>query len=598
MNDSLDSLTQQVDNRQKKSQAEREKELTDKYGLDGTTQELQDYICSVYNVDDIKELLLDDALQLKPLFIPSVINTFDREHMIVLMNYNSYKEYQFNLNGEKWKNLAEYFTPRWLTFLVTKRPGKVYIHLNWYLYTVDYFKSNPTNTFSEYQAGIAYYRKNGAWKVMKKDELTSKFDKALVNNLTSWGITDDKTMNDGITKSKKLITSQVFINSVSRPEKLSKDKLVAFNNGTYNFVTGQKQGHSKDDYLLNIHDYDVDFSSHEAPETDKLLAGMMGQPASKFFKEYIGYCFYPDHDIFQDFIFLLGEGGEGKSTLLNYIQHDLFGSDNTAALDPQTMNSDTDRFATSDLYGKEVNIVPDISSKPLPDVAKLKGLLGADPIAIQFKFGNRFKMTSRAKNIWSANKLPPIRSDDVGQAMSDRVNVIKLTNGDTRKGDNDFWQRHDMNKVRSERSQFVGECLYLFQQVLKRFNEGKGQDSWSKPTTVKDGAQNWLTNSDPVEQWLTSVKEENASLFEDGYFVKQNAYNDYKIWCKEEGRLPMKKSNLQDALLTRFGFEYKRVHIPNGGQPYCWVNQALADKWDKEKIDWSAKRDGFLSDLA
>lgn len=595
MNDSLDSLTQQVGDHQKRSQAEREKELTDKYGLDDTTQELQDYICSVYNVDDIKELLLDDALRFKPLSIYEVVDTFDKEEYT---DQDEETKFFLTESGDQWLNLAKYFIPRWVKLSLAKTTGNIKVYYNWYLYTVDYFKNHPTNTFSEYQAGIAYYRKNGAWKVMKKDELTSKFDKALVNNLIPWGIVDDKVMNAGITRAKKLITSQVFNDNASRPEKLSKDKLVAFNNGTYNFATGQKQEHSKDDYLLNIHDYDVDFSSHEAPETDKLLTGMMGQPAAKFFKEYIGYCFYPNHDIFQDFIFLLGEGGEGKSTLLNYIQHDLFGSDNTAALDPQTMNSDTDRFATSDLYGKEVNIVPDISSKPLPDVAKLKGLLGADPIAVQFKFGNRFKMTSRAKNIWSANKLPPIRSDDVGQAMSDRVNVIKLINGDTRKGDNNFWQKHDMNKVRSERSQFVGECLYLFQQVLKRFNEGKGQDSWSKPTTVKDGAQNWLTNNDPVEQWLTSVKEENASLFEDGYFVKQNAYNDYKIWCKEEGRLPMKKSNLQDALLTRFGFEYKRVHTPNEGQPYCWVNQALADKWDKEKIDWTTKRDGVLPDLA
>ena len=129
MNDFLDSLTQQVDDHQKKSQAEREKELTDKYGLDGTTQELQDYICSVYNVDDIKELLLDDALQLKPLFIPSVINTFDRENMIVRVDYGGYKECQISLDGKKWKNLAEYFTPRWLTFLVTRRSGKVYMHL-------------------------------------------------------------------------------------------------------------------------------------------------------------------------------------------------------------------------------------------------------------------------------------------------------------------------------------------------------------------------------------------------------------------------------------------------------------------------------------
>ena len=82
-------------------------------------------------------------------------------------------------------------------------------------------------------------------------------------------------------------------------------------------------------------------------------------------------------------------------------------------------------------------------------------------------------------------------------------------------------------------------------------------------------------------------------MLQDGYFVKDNAYSDYKIWCEDESRTPMNKGNLGKQLTSRFGFEDKRVKMPDGSFPHVWSNPNLKEQWNKEKYpvnDWNKKR--------
>lgn len=402
------------------------------------------------------------------------------------------------------------------------------------------------------------------------------------------GLSHSHAINQGIGQSRNLVKAEALNRQADSPEELIKPYLVAFRNGTYNFKTNQLQLHNMNDYLLNLHNYSIDLENPHAPHTDKLLADMMGDAAT-FFKEFIGFCFYPNHAVLQDFVILNGASGEGKSTILHYIKEDLFGPKNSSALDPQTMGDRNNRFATSDLYGKELNVVPNISDKLIQDVNVLKGLVGGDSIRAEFKQERSFTFISRAKNIWSANNLPALRSSDANSALADRANVIQFINGDTRRNDNHFWQHHDMAKVKAERPQFVAECLNLFYQVLQRHAQGKGRDSWTRTDTIRKATQEWLKHNDPVSEWLENVKEENPQLFQDGYFLKDQAYTDYKNWCMDDGRTILKRSNLGAILCSRYGFENKKVYTSTGHR-YCWVNKTLKQEWDKIVSNWNETR--------
>ena len=575
------------------------KELKDKYGVEVEgLKPLIELIQKAYGVQDIMALIkqrTDKTLDLVPIYINKIKSTTPK---LVSAKQNDddpvtsidLKEFKNSL--DRWVNLVDLFTPKFFDVYITKDDGVVVISFNLYKYLNFYFKTYPTETFSYLPNGMVYQAKHGAWKLFAKGELKKRFNQHLSQTLIRWGKNNIEYINKETRQLDQQLDQTVFNSKAPLPDDLMDTNLVAFNNGTYNFANGTVQHHSKNNYLLNIHDYWVDFDNPTAPETDKLLDDMVGD-ASTFFKEFIGYSFYPRHDVFQDFIFLHGKAGEGKSTLLNYLITSLFGKENTSALDPQTIADRTDKFATSELYRKELNVVPDISDGMLKDINALKGLVGGDYMRAQFKGQDSFKFASRAKNIWSANTLPSIKANDASRAIKDRVNVIEFINGDTRDANNDFWQHHDMNKVRSERPQFVAECLNLFHKVLQRHKEGQGRDSWTRTESIRKATNHWLKTNDPIGLWLESVRDENPSLLQDGYFVKDNAYSDYKIWCEGESRTPMNKGNLGKQLTSRFGFEDKRVKMPDGSFPRVWSNQDLKEQWNKGEHpvnEWNKKR--------
>lgn len=588
---------------QKKEDTKADEKIINKYGLkDDRVQSLIKLIQDTYGTDNTINLVkqrVDKELELKPIFINTIKSTIPKlkspkktdekkdETPVVVVDLNEFKK-----SLDRWINLVDLFTPKFFDAYITKDDGVVVISFNLYKYLNFYFKSTPTETYSYLPNGMAYQAKHGAWKLFAKGELKKRFNQHLSQTLIRWGKNNVEYINKETRQLDQQLDQTVFNSKAPLPDDLMDTNLVAFNNGTYNFANGTVQHHSKNNYLMNIHDYWVDFDNPIAPETDKLLKGMMGD-ADTFFKEFIGYSFYPRHDVFQDFIFLHGQAGEGKSTLLNYLITSLFGKDNTSALDPQTIADRNDKFATSDLYRKELNVVPDISDGMLKDINALKGLVGGDYMRAQFKGQDSFKFASRAKNIWSANTLPSIKANDASRAIKDRVNVIEFINGDTRDANNDFWQHHDMNKVRSERPQFVAECLNLFHKVLQRHKEGQGRDSWTRTESIRKATNHWLKTNDPIGLWLESVRDENPSLLQDGYFVKDNAYSDYKIWCEGESRTPMNKGNLGKQLTSRFGFEDKRVKMPDGSFPRVWSNQDLKEQWNKGEHpvnEWNKKR--------
>lgn len=558
--------------------------LKDKYGIGQEfSSELETIICNAYQVSDVATLFRDN-LQLRP---------FNTTYALTTKPKHSNEELDINAQIDCWKKMFEYFLPRWLFLYIGKTkandPFPYTMGVDWAEYMREYFQFHPVETFPQLESGIEYNNSLGAWKRLENTELFNMFNKQLIKTLGQWGIRQSHTLNKGITQTRTLVKAYTLNRRANTPEELITPYLVAFKNGTYNFKTNELQAHSKDNYLLNLHGYNIDLDHPHAPNTDKLLNDMVGDAAT-FLKEFIGFCFYPDHSTFQDFILLHGESGEGKSTLLSYIRDSLFGAKNFSALDPQTMGDRNNRFATSDLYSKELNVVPDISDKLIQDVSALKGLVGGDSIRAEFKGQPSFTFVSRAKNIWSANHLPALRSSDANSALADRANVIDFINGDTRNKNNHFWQHHDMQKVKAERPQFVGECLELFHKVLKRHQQGLGRDSWSRPDSVKTATRKWLQDNDPVAEWLNSVKEENPQLFQDGYFIKDQAYYDYKTWSADDGRTVLKKSNLGKILCSRYGFENKKVYTADGQHRYCWVNKELKSEWDKIIEDWTKTR--------
>jgi putative DNA primase/helicase len=127
------------------------------------------------------------------------------------------------------------------------------------------------------------------------------------------------------------------------------------------------------------------------------------------------------HKHIQKAVMLLGEGGNGKSTLLSALRA-FVGKAHTTSIPLQKL--EVDRFAVIRLLGKLVNICPDLPSTYLETTSTFKALTGFnDSLDGERKYvQDTIEFEPFCRLLFSANRPP--RSSDDSQAFFDRWVVV------------------------------------------------------------------------------------------------------------------------------------------------------------------------------
>ena len=394
-------------------------------------------------------------------------------------------------------------------------------------------------SFPDVRSGAVYQPELGVWRLFKDSEAITYIESQLTRTLNPWGV-----YGDGIVlRVRRYVLRMMFQpNSTGNPFDTTAPNLVAFKNGTYNMNTGQLEKSQPENYLINGHDYNLDTSGKATPETDALMQAMMGD-AAMFMKEFIGYGFYHSYQPFPKIVFIYGSGGEGKSTLLSgLIGNYLIGRNNSSAVPPDELTGSQGRFKPAQLYGKEMNIVPDIPKNYLANTAILKKLSGEDTLEAEFKGMQGFTFTNYAKMIFSANELPSFT--DASNGMKERLVLIPFINGDTRTVNKDFWKQHDMTKVKTERSAFVYQCIQLFMQAKER-------GAMSETHQMQVDRNEWMDLNDHFGQFIEEACEIDKSA-DEGESTK-NVVAEYKAFCIENNYLDKTTSQTITENLKKYG---------------------------------------------
>jgi putative DNA primase/helicase len=121
-------------------------------------------------------------------------------------------------------------------------------------------------------------------------------------------------------------------------------------------------------------------------------------------------------------ILLLGEGENGKGVMLDVVKA-FIGHANCCAVPLQRMGED--RFATSDLRGKLLNICSDLPSKRLEDSGDFKAIVSGEMIRAQRKNKPAFDFTPFCRLLFSANVLP--ESADTSWGYFRRWYIVPFT---------------------------------------------------------------------------------------------------------------------------------------------------------------------------
>ena len=222
-------------------------------------------------------------------------------------------------------------------------------------------------------------------------------------------------------------------------------------------------------------------------------------------------------------VMFIGSGSNGKSVLLEYLNH-IIGSKNITHIPIQDIAEG--KFVIANLDGKRLNIFADVESTEMRKSGQLKTIIGGEPIEVQRKHKDPYTMIPTCKFIFSANKFP--RMYDQSDGSFRRFLVIQFNrqftgmNKDTTLGDR-------LAEATDETELVFKTMVFLARQLYRR-----GEFRYTK--SINAVRLLWNELADPILQYVRERVDEVA----DNLVTKKDVYNDYYEYCLRNEMTPMK----------------------------------------------------------
>lgn len=321
-------------------------------------------------------------------------------------------------------------------------------------------------------------------------------------------------------------------------------------NGIYNLITDELEPHTPDKVFITQIPVAYD-SDAECLNFDKFLHEITDSSRPEDVQtiyEVIGYCMIPDTRI-QRSLMLVGDGANGKSKLLEAIGS-FIGIENSSSESLHALTDDP--YSTAELYGKLVNIFPDLASRAIYENSMFKSLTGDDGLVRGAKkYGQPFRFKNTARLIFSANTLPATPAGDY--AYMRRWIILMFPN--TFVGAD-----VDVNLTAKlcnsqEQSGILNVILPLLKQIMLQ-----GDFTHSPLTNATETV--YRLNSDPIAVFM-----ETMVVPSDGACVRKVMYEYYEEWSKTHNIIP-KHTKVFSKRLLKLG--YTAYRESSGDRNYVW----------------------------
>jgi len=375
--------------------------------------------------------------------------------------------------------------------------------------------------------------------------------------------------NDCTGARQKEVIKQVKVKTYVDPREFTPEPgIVVLKNGCYNILKDQFGIHSptyKAKAQIPV-TYDPEA---DCPRFIKFLEEVIPNQV-EFYQEWMGYHLLRDYR-FQRCVILVGDGDNGKSTLLN-VQSALLGPDNTTSLSLYKLS--TNRFAVAELDGKIANIAADIGPDELRHTGTIKMLTGGDWMSVERKNRDPFQMKNSAKLTFSCNQLP--RTPDETLAFFKRFIVI-LFDKVIPKEDQDS----RLFEVLSSEEEMSGIFNWALIGLFRALERGHLQE----PDEVRERRELYMAMSDPVNGFCNTYIEESHENIE----IKQDVIKAFYSYCREKGFIPLSERKfIEQFKKTVFVREnrltlYTKDH-PKGERFRVWRGVELVGGFDKTRF--------------
>ena len=318
-------------------------------------------------------------------------------------------------------------------------------------------------------------------------------------------------------------------------------RYIAFRNGIYDVVEDTMQDFSPSIVITNKipWDYDPQAYSEIAERTlDRLSCG--DRTIRALLEECIGYCFYRSNAYKKSFMFT-GDKNNGKSTFLKLVKV-IMGEDNISALDLKELG---DRFSTSMVFGKLVNIGDDIGDDFLQgtQVAMFKKIVSGDRIKAERKGQDPFEFDPYVKLLFSANDIP--RMKDKTGAVLDRLIIIPF-NARFSKEDPDYDPFIGYKLIEPGS---IGYLIKLGIMGLRRVLEGQG---FTRSDLVDRQLEEYEEENNPIVAFIHDLEHGEDDIVNE---AAADVYARYNVFCNAANMQPMSKGVFSKQINKRIGTE-------------------------------------------
>lgn len=283
-------------------------------------------------------------------------------------------------------------------------------------------------------------------------------------------------------------------------------------NGLLNTETGKLEPHTPDFYSLSR--LPVMFvPGQDCPAFKKFLSEVLYLEDTPVVQEWLGYCLHRGYPA-QVAILFVGEGNNGKSTLIQVIQL-LLGKDNVSAVSLQELEAN--RFAKADLFGKLANLYADLPDSALKSVGTFKMLTGGDPIRGERKFHDSFLFVNGAKLTFSCNVVPEVYEDTT--AFFRRWIIVQFPNTfDGEKADKGLLKKLTTPEELSGILNFTLEGLARLKANGWRFSNSRA---------TEEVRQDYIRRSSPIRAFLMDA----VTMKPTGVVSKRDLFAAFVRYC-------------------------------------------------------------------
>jgi putative DNA primase/helicase len=295
---------------------------------------------------------------------------------------------------------------------------------------------------------------------------------------------------------------------------------LAVNNGVLNLNTFELTPFTPEKVFFNK--LPVNYEP-DAPEP-KLFLSLMekvfvgNEEQYKLMQEVFGFCLLNNYK-YQSIIYLLGDGGNGKGTVIKMLNYMLGNEATSSATLHQLTDHPNVDYYLAQLHGKRANICGDLGSKKVENTENIKKLSSnTDRVSARLPYGVPFDFINYAKIIFALNKMPKKDAFTTGDKRRDVIisfnNHISDTSADI--------------KGYAELIKDNGEMSGVFNWALEGLKRLERNQKFSDKRTVAQKGLEYDMKSNPMKYFVDECIDEGAPSESLPNAMVYNAYNKYR----------------------------------------------------------------------